>query len=442
MKKSKFNHFLPRADGKFIAYNSWTGGLALMEPDKYQDYCYLVSHPEEIDSLSQKEKYRDLVSKLKMGRFLIDDKVDEVAQLELRNRLDRFSTTRLGLIIAPTLACNFKCEYCFEEVKKGHMSSETVDALINFVEDKARTVKEFSCSWYGGEPLLRLDLMEELSSAFKDICKEYQVAYGAGVMTNGYLLSREVAAKLKSMSISTVQVSLDGPKKVHDARRPLANGQGSYEVILKHLAEVKDILELNIRINVDKTTQPTDFIELLNDLVQNDLKDQVKLFFGNVEPSNEVCINIAENCYDNKTFSKMEVILHKIALDFGFSLEKLPKPVSSYCCAQGMNSYIIDPQGALYKCFNDVGIIERGCGNVKVEIDPFHPNHFPFLNWNPFKNQNCRDCSILPLCMGGCPHRIVWRKESLDDNCDSWKYNLDEMLEIICQSKLQQKKKV
>src|SRR3989304_3312536 len=106
MKKSRYSHFLPRGGGKVIAYNSWTGGLALMEENKYKDYCSLISNPEQIDSLSQKEEYRDLVSKLRHGHFLIDDPVDEFSQLELKNRLDRFDTSRLGLIIAPTLACN------------------------------------------------------------------------------------------------------------------------------------------------------------------------------------------------------------------------------------------------------------------------------------------------------------------------------------------------
>jgi len=441
MKISKYNHFLARGDGKVIAYNSWTGGLALMEASKYQDYCYLASHPEEMDSLSQNEIYRDLVSKLKMGHFLIDDQTDEVAQLELKNRLDRFDTSRLGLIIAPTLACNFKCQYCFEEVKKGSMSSETVDALINFVEDRAKTIKTFSCTWYGGEPLLRLDLVEELSRAFIDICREYKIAYGSGIMTNGYLLTKEVALKLKDLSVTSIQISLDGPQKIHDQRRPLANGKGSYEVILKNMVEMKDLIDLNLRVNVDKTTQDEDIIELYNDLIENNLQDKIKLFFGNVEAANEVCINIAENCYDNKDFSKIEYALHKIALDKGFSLEKIPSPLTSYCCAQSMNSYLIDPEGALYKCFNDVGISERSCGNIKSSVDPFNPNLFNFLNWNPFKNQSCQDCSILPLCMGGCPHRIVWRKLDQENNCESWKYNLDEMLEIICQSRLKQKRK-
>lgn len=441
MKISKYNHFLPRGDGKIIAYNSWTGGLALMEQSKYEDYCHLTSHPEKIDSLSQDEKFRELVSKLKMGHFLIDDQTDEVAQLELKNRLDRFDTTRLGLIIAPTLACNFKCEYCFEEVKKGTMSNEIVDALINFVEDKAKTINAFSCTWYGGEPLLRMDLIEELSSAFKDICREYKIAYGAGMMTNGFLLTKDVVLKLKELNVTSIQVSLDGPQKVHDPRRPLANGKGSYQAILKNLVEIKDLIDLNLRVNVDKTIQEQDFTELLGDLIQNNLQDKIKLFFGNVEATNEVCINIAENCYGNKDFSKIEYLLHKTALDKGFSLEKLPSPLASYCCAQSINSFIVDPQGGLYKCFNDVGITERSCGNLKTSVDPFHPNLFHFLNWNPFKNENCKECNILPLCMGGCPHRVVWKKEKVEDNCESWKYNLDEMLEIVCQSRLKQRKK-
>jgi len=412
-----------------------------MDEKKYKDYCLLASHPGEIDSKSRKEEYKDFVSKLKRGHFLIDKGVDEVAQLELRNRLERFDTTLFGLIVAPTLACNFKCQYCFEEVKKGHMSSETMGALINFVREKAKTLKMFSCTWYGGEPLLRLDLIEKLSIAFMDICREYKVAYGAAMMTNGYLLTKDVALKLRELRIGAIQICLDGPQKVHDKRRPLANGKGSYEVILRNMAKVKDLLEINLRVNVDKTTRKKDFGELLNDLAQNQLKDRIKLFFGNVEVANEVCVNIAENCYDNKAFSEMEVLLHKIALEQGFSLEKLPSPLASFCGAQGINSYLVDPQGFLYKCFNDVGIMERNCGNVSSPVDPYHPNHLPFLNWNPFKNKSCQKCNVLPLCMGGCPHRIVWRKEKAENSCESWKYNLEEMLKIICESQLKQREK-
>lgn len=412
-----------------------------MEETKYQDYQYLVSHLDEIESLSHKEQYADLILKLKMGRFLLDDQVDEVAQLELRNRLARFDNSLLGLIVAPTLACNFKCEYCFEEVKKGHMSSETVDALVNFVREKAQSLKTLSCTWYGGEPLLRMDLIEKLSAAFIDICREHKIAYGAAIMSNGYLLSRKMAERLRDLRVSGAQVCLDGPQRVQDVKRPLASGKGSYKVILQNLVEVKDLLDINLRINVDKTTRQEDFVELLDDLEKNDLKDKIKIFFGNVEASNEVCINIAENCYDNKAFSQVEVLLHQIALDRNFSLEKLPSPLISYCCAQSMNSYIIDPQGELYKCFNDVGVTERSCGNLRSEVDPFHPNLFPFLNWNPLKNESCRECEVLPLCMGGCPHRIIFREEKSENNCDSWKYNLEDMLQIVCKARLKQRAK-
>ncbi|UCB53551.1 MAG: SPASM domain-containing protein [Candidatus Zixiibacteriota bacterium] len=441
MKISRYNHFLPRGDGKIIAFNCRTGGLALMEESKYQDYQYLASHSQEIESLAQKKEYGELVSKLKMGRFLLDDQVDEVAQLELRNRLSRFDTSLLGLIVAPTLACNFKCEYCFEEVKKGHMSSETVDALVNFVREKAPALKTLSCTWYGGEPLLRMDLIEKLSTDFINICREHKIAYGAAIMTNGYLLTKKMASRLRNLSVSGAQVCLDGPQRVQDLKRPLANGEGSYEVILKNLVDVKDLLDISLRINVDKTTRQEDFAELLDDLEKNNLRDQIKLFFGNVEAANEVCINIAENCYDNKSFSKVEVLLHKIALDRGFGLEKLPSPLISYCCAQSMHSYIVDPQGELYKCFNDVGITDRSCGNLRCAVDPFHPNLFPFLNWNPLKNDNCRECEVLPLCMGGCPHRIIFREEESENNCDSWKYNLEDMLEIVCRFRLKQRAK-
>ena len=52
-------------------------------------------------------------------------------------------------------------------------------------------IKRFSVSWYGGEPLMALPIIEKLSEAFFRLCEENGVKYTESIVTNGYLLTKE-----------------------------------------------------------------------------------------------------------------------------------------------------------------------------------------------------------------------------------------------------------
>jgi len=80
----------------------------------------------------------------------------------------RFSKSQLSLTIAPTMACNFKCVYCYEgerakDVDSNNvtMSEETLNQLVEFIRKSG--VKKLGVEWYGGEPLLAIDVIENLS---------------------------------------------------------------------------------------------------------------------------------------------------------------------------------------------------------------------------------------------------------------------------------------
>ncbi|MER8055552.1 4Fe-4S cluster-binding domain-containing protein, partial [Acinetobacter pittii] len=61
----------------------------------------------------------------------------------------------------PTIGCNFCCPYCFEGKKENvSMNEKTIKNIIRFLNDSS--AKELSLHWYGGEPLLRFDLMKEI----------------------------------------------------------------------------------------------------------------------------------------------------------------------------------------------------------------------------------------------------------------------------------------
>ena len=124
MKKSIFNISQQIGD-KLLLYNTFTTSMVEMSKELYESV--FVQDDFSISETS---------SLYSMG-FLIDDSCDEVLAMEnLRNEVVKNSSDKIAnIIIAPTLECNAHCFYCFENGhRKGRMSLETADALIEFLE--------------------------------------------------------------------------------------------------------------------------------------------------------------------------------------------------------------------------------------------------------------------------------------------------------------------
>lgn len=67
-----------------------------------------------------------------------------------------FGNEVLGLTIVPTISCNLKCPYCFEESKPvGSMDKKVAALLVDFIKMRARS-KKYNITWFGGEPLFRI----------------------------------------------------------------------------------------------------------------------------------------------------------------------------------------------------------------------------------------------------------------------------------------------
>lgn len=82
------------------------------------------------------------------------------------------------------------------------MSEAIQEAIVKFVESEAPHLETFTVTWYGGEPLLALDIIENLSIKFVDIYKKNAIAYDATIVTNGYLLNCTVIEKLNTLHVN------------------------------------------------------------------------------------------------------------------------------------------------------------------------------------------------------------------------------------------------
>ena len=166
MKVSQYNSIydFPSNPSQKLMFNAKSLALALVDCSKveqYENYCQ--THEEIPDEA--------FLNDLKTGGFLIDDSIDEKAILKYEQLCSRYSRSHLSLVIAATSNCNFRCVYCYERsvLRASTMSEATQEAIVKFVESEAPHLESFTVTWYGGEPLLALDIIESLSLKFIDI---------------------------------------------------------------------------------------------------------------------------------------------------------------------------------------------------------------------------------------------------------------------------------
>ncbi len=425
MKPSKYSFFYPVDNGQVLAYNAVTTGLAVMPEEEYARYLRIAEGEEEADPAS------DLVRNLCRGGFLLEDGTDEEAELKVESLMGRFGGGQLYLTIAPTLACNFACPYCYEEHLKVRMAEEVQDALLAWIEKQAPGLTLLYVTWFGGEPTLNLPAVERLSKGFADLASQHGFRVHQTMVSNGYLLDREKAALLASLGVKRVQITLDGPPEVHDLRRPLTGGKPSFAVILANLKAIHDLLRVDLRINVDKTNAAR-VPELLGILAREELKGKVHPYFARVEAHTSVCANIAEDCIAVHEYSEEEARLDAAAMEAGFDLARVPYRVrGAYCTADRLKGFVVAPDGSLFKCWHHVTTGEADAvGHVARPATPAERRAFlRHMAWDPFDKAVCRGCKVFPICMGGCP--VEGRKFEDRGQCLEWKFNLRGILEAL-----------
>jgi uncharacterized protein len=298
--------------------------------------------------------------------------------------------------------------------------------------------RELDCREKYSVKALQLSDIESLTSGFLRLSEDHGFQYASAAITNGYLLDRTAVDRLCDLKVTDAQVTIDGPAEIHDRKRPLVNGKPSFETILHNLDYATKRLRIGVRVNIDKEHTPATVARLLDELEAAGLRGRVFLHFALMEPATTVCSNISENCYDTAAFSKVETDYYAMLLERGFGVNRLPAPSFTACMAQLVNSYVVDHDGDLYRCFNYVGDKGHSCGNLSAEIDFRHPEFQRLFAVDPFEYERCRECNVLPLCQGACPSRRLDRDLTGDEQCESWRFNLPSMLDLIARSRWQQ----
>ena len=163
---------------------------------------------------------------------------------KLPAHLLQFSADKRPVVVwNMTRRCNLKCRHCYSNSADIDYPNELTTAegkkLIADLAQFGSPVILFS----GGEPLLRADLLE---------LAQYATEKGmrAVISTNGTLLTKEMAAKLRKIGLSYVGVSLDGLEKTHDRFR---GEKGAFTAALAGIRNCREAgIKVGIRFTVNK----------------------------------------------------------------------------------------------------------------------------------------------------------------------------------------------
>lgn len=123
--------------------------------------------------------------------------------------------------------CNLRCSYCYTGEKfGGGMTDAVADRALEFslAEAERMGAGHLETVFFGGEPLLRADLLFRVVDRLRDRAGSRRVSFK--MSTNGTLLTRDVVDGLRRREVY-VSLSLDGDPATQDAQRPDAQGRGT-----------------------------------------------------------------------------------------------------------------------------------------------------------------------------------------------------------------------
>jgi len=329
-------------------------------------------------------------------------------------RRDRDAVIRNGhgvrLAILPTSACDFSCLYCYQRPDSTGpvMSHQTEENLVNFTHRLLSSLSQgpLVVMWFGGEPLLALNIVRRLSAKLIAIADNLRVDYHSSMVTNGYRLDLLTPQVISELRLSTIQVTVDGPQEVHDQRRPRKGGRPTFERIVANVASVSRYFPgIIIRINVDGSNFEQ-VPSLLVELRDRDILENCRYTTAAVDLNTGVCVSDSCPTFKPEEWGKVDDQINVEAQRLGVAhleLNRLPNPGPLACYAQAANAFVVDPEGLLYKCLNDTPIRARAVYDVNNSIELNSSRAFDLQASSPFGCPECENCLYLPLCNAGCP---------------------------------------
>lgn len=311
-----------------------------------------------------------------------------------------------------TNQCNLNCSYCY--IKKDEKTIELKLAykiIDKIIEDPF--FKENHIVLFGGEPLLKTDLLKKIVEYGYKKAKIKNKVLTFSTYTNGTLLNKNNVELLHKLRIR-VNISLDGVKESHDQDRLFKNKISSFGAItnnLDNLFKKYPYAMVHACItpkNVKYLSQNIDFFHNIG--FKRIYFHPVFSLLWKTEKLKILSSELDKAFIQyEKLFKKGDLIYLNLLEDYIKSAETKDEPLIP--CLAGIQNFAFSTSGEIFPCHRFVtleeekgfkkiknkyklGDINKGITNIKAYND--------FIDLNHRRDNNCKKCSTKSICGSGC----------------------------------------
>lgn len=314
-----------------------------------------------------------------------------------------------------TINCNFLCKHCGSNAG-GCYKQETVstEEIKEAFRDIAASfdARKIAVAITGGEPLLRADLFEVMTYASS-------LGFRWGMVTNGFMVTKEVVEKARQAGMKTVDVSIDGIGETHDMIRgvPGAFERATQAARMFVDAGYLETVRITTTINAQNIVQLDEMHDYFSSLGVSDWR------LLHVDPIGRAECNASILLSKEQTESLLRFIKTKREekSDMGLTTgcahylgEEYEDEVRNhfFYCATGINIGTILHNGDIYVCPNVPRRKEFIQGNIKTDsFSEVWNTKFEFFR-DPERtlSEKCKGCEHWKECLGGSLHSYDFDK--------------------------------
>lgn len=386
MKLSKYTIFYKDQEKHYI-FNQISNALLKIDNELYS----------ALENKNLQILPAEICKTLENNGFIINDDIDETCGIRYGNLISRYNSKLLRITIIPTLSCNFRCWYCYEDHKASLMTKESAKSILRFIKSEIQNnnIKNVVLDWFGGEPLLRFSqIIYPLSKIFKKWCERNNIIFSNIITTNGSLINDDMAMKMDEINLRQFQITLDGDKEHHNKVRFSPSMKDSYDIIVRNIHTLcKIIKNPNIELRINYTEANIDNAKSILDSFDEDVRN-----FIHVSPQ-----IVWQESKKLDSLSNKVLELKNKAHEKGYNNNIDKKSFlyrCSVCYVENMEQFVINYNLDVYKCTARDYNGKYCIGKINAD-GKFLPNNMYYKYYttqSPFLRKECMECELLPSC--------------------------------------------
>lgn len=393
--KSYYNYIYKNNSGNWVIYNTLNSALAVLSEEEKDIYDTIPMRNINVKTLFEKELYS-------LG-FIVDGDYDEKG-IVTNSRYRRAFIEKSGYIrILTTTFCNANCDYCYEKgFRQTYMTMETAKQVVKFILERPR-MEILYLHWFGGEPLLNINVIDFIMDNVYEELQNRGTKLYVYITSNASLINEEMVNRMRvRWHVDWIQVTVDELEDKYNDIKNYNSPNYNFTTVVKNIEILlKQGILVKLRINFDKSE--LEKVAKISEYFSKKFHKYYTCGLLHLTPSpifdisSENREEIMPSPYKSlglyEAYIKMQSKCDNNRDLFDLSF----KGGQCYACHQG--SFVIDPEGNLFKCTVTIRDVSTNVGTVYKGVKA-NKEYFKWIS--PNLPKQCDDCIFLPICQGGC----------------------------------------